>query len=218
MPLYIRALGFKWLTPVYDPLIKRTLREQFLKHRLIERADIQPGKRVLDLGCGTGTLTLMLKQAVPEAMVTGLDGDEEVLAIAASKASREGLQINWDHALASDLPYPGGSFDVVLSSLVAHHLASREKQQAFEEIYRVLRPGGTFHILDFGPPFSLITRLQAAVMQNLEEARDNLQGQILPMLVGAGFSSASEEEKQTTLFGPVWFYRAQKSQGEDKLH
>ncbi|HEY6073266.1 MAG TPA: class I SAM-dependent methyltransferase [Anaerolineales bacterium] len=210
MPRYIRALSFQWLTPVYDPLIRWTFREQFLKHRLIERAGIQPGQRVLDLGCGTGTLTLMIKQAAPEALVTGLDGDEEVLEIAATKARQAGMQINWDHALAYDLPYPGKSFDIVVSSLVTHHLASREKQLAFKEIHRVLRRGGAFHILDFGRPFSPITRLQAALMQNLEEARDNFKGQIVPMLAEAGFSTASEEEKYTTLFGPVWFYQTQK--------
>ncbi len=218
MPRYIRALSFKSLTPIYDAAIQWTLPEQSLKRRLLERADIQPGQRVLDLGCGTGTLTLMLKRAAPQSLVTGLDGDDEVLAIAASKAGREGLQISWDHALAYDLPYPEASFDVVLSSLVTHHLASPEKLRAFMEVHRILRPGGMFHILDFGRPFSLITRLQAAVMQNLEESRDNFNGQILPLLVGAGFRKASEDEKQQTIFGPIWFYQARKSRDSGRDH
>lgn len=213
MSPYIRALSFEWLTPAYDSVLKWTMREKFLKRRLIERAGVRPGQRVLDLGCGTGTLTIMLKRAVPEAAVTGLDGDETVLSIAGSKAAQANLQIDWDHALAYDLPYPSETFDVVVSSLVTHHLARAEKGRAFEEVYRVLRPGGSFHILDFGRPFSLLTRIQAAVMKNLEETRDNFEGQIVPILKRAGFKSAAEEERQTTVYGPVWFYRAQKSKG-----
>jgi ubiquinone/menaquinone biosynthesis C-methylase UbiE len=79
---YIPALSFSWLTPLYDPLLKWGMREETFKRNLIEQAGIQNGHQALDLGCGTGTLTIMLKQAVPGALVTGLDGDPEVLSIA----------------------------------------------------------------------------------------------------------------------------------------
>ncbi len=124
---YIPALSFRWLTPLYDPLLKWGMREQAFKRRLIQFAHIQPGQKVLDLGCGTGTLTLMLKQAVPGAIVTGVDGDPEVLATARSKAAEVHAQITWDQSLAYDLLYADGSFDVVLSSLVVHHLAGADE-------------------------------------------------------------------------------------------
>ena len=82
MSRYIPALSFKWLTPLYDPLLKWVMREESFKRRLIQQANIHPKMKVLDLGCGTGTLTLMLKRAHPEAEVTGLDGDPQVLDIA----------------------------------------------------------------------------------------------------------------------------------------
>jgi ubiquinone/menaquinone biosynthesis C-methylase UbiE len=211
MPRYIRALSFKWLTAFYDPLLRWTLPEEHLKRRLIERARIQPGQRVLDLGCGTGTLTLMLKRAVPDAIITGLDGDQEILDIARSKAASEALEITWDRGLAYNLPYPAASFDVVISSLVTHHLDHMPKERSFQEVNRVLRPSGWFHILDFGRPFSLLTRLQAGVMRNFEETVDNFDGRIVPMLEAAGFSSVAEEEEQNTIFGPLWYFRAQKS-------
>jgi len=205
---YIPALSFRWLTPLYDPLLKWGMREETFKRRLIEHAHIQPGQRVLDLGCGTGTLAVMLKQSAPNAHITGVDGDPEVLSVAKSKSEQAHTEITWDFGLAYDLPYPDDYFDVVVSSLVIHHLTSVDKVRAFREVRRVLRPGGRFHLLDFGRSFGRLSRLQAAVMRNLEEAADNFAGQILPMLKEAGFNAASESEHMNTIFGPIWFYQA----------
>src|SRR5262245_15889180 len=170
---YIPALGLHGLTPFYDSFAKLI---NPLRRRLLQQANIRPGQRVLDLGCGTGLLTIMIKRSVPEALVTGLDADEEVLKIARDKA--HGAEIQWDHALAFDMPYPDQSFDVVVSSFVTHHLTGTEKLRAFREVQRVLRPDGSFHILDFGPPFNLLTRLQASVMKNFEITADNFAGRI----------------------------------------
>lgn len=210
---YIPALSFRWLTPIYDPLLEWGMREETFKRRLIQRAEIRSGQHVLDLGCGTGTLTLMLKQAIPGTDVTGLDGDPEVLAIARAKSGQAHVKIKWDEGLAYELPYPDNSFDGVLSSLVVHHLTGEDKVRAFREVRRVLRPAGGFHIVDFGQPFSPLTNLQAVIMKNLEHAADNFAGRIKPMLQEAGFESVNEAEKFNTIFGPVWFYQALKSKG-----
>ncbi len=210
---YIPALSFKWLTPLYDPLLKWGMREETFKRRLIERARIRDGERVLDLGCGTGTLTVMLKQASPRSNVTGLDGDPGVLSLARAKSHRASLDIAWDQGYAFDLLYPDESFDVVVSSLVIHHLTAVDKARAFREVLRVLGPAGRFHIVDFGSPFSPLTRLQTAYMKNLEEAADNFAGRIVPMLQEAGFESVGAAEKFSTIFGPVWFYQALKPKG-----
>jgi ubiquinone/menaquinone biosynthesis C-methylase UbiE len=205
---YIPALSFKWLTPLYDPLLKWVMREETFKRKLIQQANIQPNMKVLDLGCGTGTLTLMLKCAHPEAEITGLDGDSEVLDIARLKS--RGANIQWDEGLASSLPYPESIFDRVVTSLVIHHLTADDKRRAFKEIYRVLKPYGELHVLDFGAPHSFLTRFMTTYMRRLEQAADNFDGLIPRFITEAGFRSVKEAENFVTIFGPLSLWRAVK--------
>jgi ubiquinone/menaquinone biosynthesis C-methylase UbiE len=90
--------------------------------------------KVLDLGCGSGTLTLILKRAHPNANITGMDGDPQVLKIAREKSC--GMNIQWDEGLASFLPYPDSVFDRVITSLVIHHLTTADKRRTFKGISR----------------------------------------------------------------------------------
>jgi ubiquinone/menaquinone biosynthesis C-methylase UbiE len=122
---YIPALSFRWLTPLYDPVLKWVMREDKFKQVLTARANIRPGMEVLDLGCGTGTLTILLKESYPGASITGIDGDPDVLKIAREKSP--GLNIQWDEGLAFSLPYLDASFDRVVTSLVIHHLVTKDK-------------------------------------------------------------------------------------------
>ena len=205
---YIPALSFRWLTPLYDPLLKWVMREESFKRKLVQQANIQPQMRVLDLGCGTGTLTLMLKRAYPEAQMTGLDGDPQVLDIARDKT--RGADIQWDEGLASSLPYPDSVFDRVVTSLVIHHLVTDDKRRAFKEIHRVLKPNGELHILDFGASHSSLTRFMTTYMRRLEETADNFDGQIPRFVTEAGFGEVKEAQNFVTLFGPLSLWRAVK--------
>jgi len=208
MTRYIPALSFKWLTPLYDPLLKWVMREETFKRKLVQQADIQPKMKVLDLGCGTGTLTLMLKRAHPEAEVTGLDGDPQVLDIAREKS--RGTNIQWDEGLASSLPYPDSVFDRVVTSLVIHHLVTDDKRLAFKEIFRVLKPSGELFVLDFGAPHSSLTLFMTKYMRRLEEAADNFDGLILRFVAEAGFDEVQEAENFVTVFGPLSIIQAMK--------
>lgn len=203
---YIPALRFHHLTPLYDPLLKWVMRETRLKTEMIQHAAIGAGTRVLDVGCGTGTLTIMAHAAQPDASYTGLDGDPQVLAAARAKSA--GMGIAWEHGLAQKLPYPDSWFDRVLSSLVLHHLDSSGKQLALREVHRVLAPGGQMILLDFTAPKAWPTRMQAAIMSHLEQTSDNFAGRIPDYLSRAGFDSVTQVARFNTIFGPVAVWRA----------
>ncbi len=207
---YIPALSYDRLTPLFDPLIRWSMRELELKRRLIDQARIESGQRVLDLGCGTATLTILIKQTHPDAEVVGLDGDPKVLTIAKAKAAQAQVQLTLDHGMAFDLPYPDRSFDRVVSSLVIHHLTTENKRRTFKDICRVLRPGGELHVLDFGPPHNLYTSMIARLGQRLEEAADNVKGLLPQMLCEAGLEQAEVTQRFTTIFGPLALYQARR--------
>src|SRR5262245_16059668 len=114
---FVPALGADWLTPVYDTVALLT-GERFFKRRLVSVAAITPGQRVLDIGCGTGTLAIMVKQACPQAAVVGLDLDEKILAIARRKVEKAGADIELARGSATAPPFPPESFDRVLTTLM----------------------------------------------------------------------------------------------------
>lgn len=209
---YIPALNKSWLTPLYDPLLKWGMKEEKFKRYLVENTGLKPGQQVLDLGCGTGTLTILLKQFQPAAEITGLDGDPHILEIARQKSKTAGVNILWQLGLAYDLPYPTASFDRVISCLMIHHLTAANKVKAFKEVRRVLKPGGEFHILDFGRSQDLLMRLISIFMARMEEAGDNLRGLIPPMLQEAGFKSVNTRARFKTIFGELAHLQVLKSE------
>jgi ubiquinone/menaquinone biosynthesis C-methylase UbiE len=208
---YIPALGHDLLTPLYDPLLRWVMREERFKRRLIEQADVRGGHRVLDLGCGTGTLTVMVKQARPNAEVVGLDGDVNVLKIARAKADKAGVQLLLHQEMAYEIPYRDGYFDRVLSSLVLHHLTAADKKRTLADVFRVLRAGGELHVVDFGRPRTLYSRLVAFVSARSEQMADNVRGRLPGMFREAGFENVEETGQFMTMAGALSFYRARKT-------
>lgn len=210
---YVPALGLDFLTPLYDPLVAATTRERTFKRLLIAQAGVRPGQRVLDLACGTGTLAVWLKQAVPSAIVVGIDGDEKVLQRARRKAARAGVETRFDLGLSGELMYADGSFDRVVSSLFFHHLRPHEKRDALREAYRVLAPGGQLHVADWGKPPNAMLRAMFYVVQILdgfENTRDNVQGRLGSFLEEAGFREVSMPAHLHTPLGTIALYRGVK--------
>jgi demethylmenaquinone methyltransferase/2-methoxy-6-polyprenyl-1,4-benzoquinol methylase/phosphoethanolamine N-methyltransferase len=129
-----------------------------LRRKSIEFAQIMPGERVLDVGCGTGDLTLLAQErAGSTGQVCGLDPSPEMIEVARGKAVRQRAAVDFRVGVIERLPYPDGSFDVVLSSLMMHHLPADLKPIALAEIRRVLcrpdtvsgEPTGRLVIIDF---------------------------------------------------------------------
>jgi SAM-dependent methyltransferase len=208
---YVPALGLRALTGLYDPVVRLTTREGSFKSRLLQQAAIQPGERVLDLGCGTGTLAIQAKRAEPDATVVGLDGDPEVLRRARRKATDAGLELDFDEGNSTELPYADSSFHVVLSTLFFHHLTGPDKRRTAAEVVRVLRPGGRIQVADWGRPADPAMRVLATsirVLDGFEQTRDNLAGGLPGIFGGAGLIDAAEVGRMRTAFGTLAFYRA----------
>lgn len=205
------ALIVDWLTPAYDFFVRLFLREMRIKRALIAHARIAPGDHVLDLGAGTGTLAILIKQIHPGAQVTGLDADLEVLALAKAKATRAGVDIAFDLGTVTALPYADESFDRVVSSLVFSLLSSKDKQLALCAAYRVLRGGGELHIADFGPAHTRWGRLLAPRMRRFEPIIDNLDGRLPAMFREAGFEDVDEDARFATALGTISLLHGRRS-------
>jgi ubiquinone/menaquinone biosynthesis C-methylase UbiE len=211
---YLPALRFPALTRLFDPLISRALPEQRFKRRLLAQGVPQPGQRVLDLGCGSGTLAIIVKAAYPEVDVLGLDADADILGLARRKAEAAGVKVHFDEGFSTELPYEDESFERVFSTLFFHHLTGADKRRTLVEVARVLRSAGELHVGDWGPAsdplmwtlFGITVRL----FDGLERTRDNAAGRLPAIFEQGGLVQAVETGRMRTAFGTLALYRARK--------
>lgn len=123
-----------------------------MRRRTVELADLRSGEHVLDVGCGTGTLALVAARHVgTTGRVVGLDPSARQIARARAKAARQRVPAEFQIAVIEQLPFPDQTFDVVLATLMMHHLPASLKRQGLNEVARVLRPNGRLVIADFIP-------------------------------------------------------------------
>ena len=189
------------------------MRETTFKQALVRQARVAKTYRILDLGCGTATLTLLIKQTHPETQVTGLDGDSKALEIARDKVVRSGLAVTLKEGMAFNLPYPDNSFDRIFSSLLFHHLTREAKERTLKEVYRVLRPGGELHVADWGKASNVFMRSAFLLVQFLdgfETTGDNVKGLLPDFFKKAGLQAGQETARYTTMFGTLALYTAWK--------
>jgi ubiquinone/menaquinone biosynthesis C-methylase UbiE len=203
---FVPALRFDALTRVYDPVVAITSREGAFKRRLLEHARVKNGEAVLDLACGTGTLAIELKKQNPQAKVSAIDGDREILGRAKGKAKEAGVKIDFQRGMSNELPYDARSFDVVLSTLFFHHLTDEAKADTAEEIRRVLRLGGRVLIADWGRPQDPLMRmffLNVQILDGFRNTASNVAGRLPEFLRDAGLKRVSVVDRMRTPLGTI---------------
>jgi ubiquinone/menaquinone biosynthesis C-methylase UbiE len=167
---------------------------------MLDKAGLKPGDRVLDVGCGPGSLALKAKERVGQAgEVIGIDASPEMIEVAQEKVQRASVQIDFRVEVVERLPFPDNSFDAVLSSLMMHHLPDDVKRQGLAEIRRVLKPGGCLVIVDFKRPESHLGRafLPAMLHRSMPVGVQDLGA----LLKETGFEGIEFSDTQIKTFG-----------------
>ena len=186
---YVPAAGHDWFLPLYDPVVS-LLGGDTARRVLLDHARIRPTQRILDVGCGTGTLAVLIKRLHPDVEVVGLDPDARALDRARRKADRAGVSVRFDQGYSDELPNAAASFDHVFSSLMLHHLSEQAREKTLQEIHRVLAAGGALHVLDFAT-------------RRAEDA-------LLSLLRKAGFAQAAVVGHRRLLFARMTYYEASR--------
>lgn len=196
---FVPAAGRDVFLPLYDPIV-RLMGFDSVRRELVSRANIEAGQRILDIGCGTGTLVVKLKRQYTAAQVVGLDPDAKALQRAHIKAARAGVSVELEQGFADELPYQSESFDRVFSSFMFHHLNTQERENMLREVLRVLKPGGSFHLVDFtvaDASHAFFDRL----FRSHAQMKDNSDERILELLSGTGFTNPVKVKEANMLLG-----------------
>ncbi len=203
------GLPITW-APRYDCLVDiLTLwRAARLRRMTVAQALIKRGDRVLDVGCGTGDVTMAACQAVgPTGAVSGIDPSYVMIAVARRKSADAGHAIDFRPGVIEALPYPDASFDVVTASLMMHHLPESLQAKGIAEVHRVLKPGGRFLIADATRPQCLPARKLFAAISARHGVKFGVE-ELLPALTAAGFAHAALLPERFMYIG---FVRAEKA-------
>jgi ubiquinone/menaquinone biosynthesis C-methylase UbiE len=203
---YLPAAGHDALLPGYD-LLTRLMGFKRVHQKLLAQAELADGQRILEIGCGTGNISIRAKRDHPGVEVVGSDPDPLALRRAQRKADRL-TGIRFEHGYAQRLPYPDGEFDRVLSSMMLHHLDEEAKPAAAAEIFRVLRPGGRLHLVDMGGDMTAHDGLGARLVMRSHHAAGNLGDAIPRLLEAAGFDCTEVATQRHRFVGRLTYYRA----------
>jgi ubiquinone/menaquinone biosynthesis C-methylase UbiE len=202
---FVPALRFHRLTPLFDFVAAVAVRDGAIKRRVLQRAGIASGDEVLDVGCGTGTLAVMAARAAPGVKVTGLDPDAAILARARRRAADAGREIRFDEGSSTALPYPDASFDLVLCTLMLHHLRDEDKRRTASELARVLRPDGRLVVADPGRPQDPLMRvavlMTVQLLDGFANTALNVRGEVPELLAAAGFRDVAPRTRMRTMTG-----------------
>lgn len=184
-------------------------RDRAIRELVLDLAQLKSGDKVLDVGCGPGSLAIAAKAKVGWAgAVSGIDASPEMIEVAGRKAARLGVDVVFQVGLIENLPFPNGQFDVVLSTFMLHHLPEDLKRTGIAEIYRVLKPGGRFLGVDFQLPTNSVIHTLARLLCGHHMTHSDLR-RLPPIMEEAGFTDV---EMGTTKYRAVAFVRGKAAQ------
>ena len=204
---FVPAGGHDLFLPFYDPFT-RLVGADRARGLLIDQATLGPHQRVLEVGCGTGSLAVQIKRNYPDVEVVGLDPDRKALARAKRKAERAGISIHFDQGYADKLDYEAGSFDRVFSCLMFHHLEHDDKQKMLLEIARVLKAGGRLELVDLVQSKPSEVGPLARLLHSHHLLKDNSEDSVLALLTQAGLTGAKNVRRGRLLVGRIAYYQA----------
>ena len=212
---FVPALGKSGSLDRYDAAIALMTREKRWRSDLLRFAEPRPGERIVDIGCGTGTFAIALKQAARESIVLAVDPDPAVLEIARAKAEVADAEIRWFEAMGDELDGIDAlrQCDKIVSSLVLHQCPMAVKEAIAAQMFRLLRPGGTLFIADYGEQRSLLMRMlfrQIQLLDGFEYTEPNAKGCVPEILTAAGFEAVDEIKVIPTPTGSISIYGAKR--------
>lgn len=203
------------MLPWYDALNARLLGESLFREHLLQLCDAQEeafgnALTILDAGCGSGTWMLQALASGTGRQILGVDIDPRILTQAGEKLADHG---GWSllQAHLGNTGLPSGQFDLVVCSLVFHHLRSPEKIQALEEFRRLLQPGGRLLLADFAQPADWLARLRflpVRLLDGWQRTAANVRGELPDMMSSAGFANIQCTLQVSTWLGTLCCYRA----------
>ena len=182
-----KGISLNWMSKTYD-LITPIEGSKFRQNQ-IRLLDLKERESVLDVGCGTGSLTMTAKRAVDSVNIIGIDIAPKMVKRAKEKAEKQKMDIQFKAASIDKLPFKNESFDIVISSLMMHHLPVRMKITGLKEIYRVLKKGGRFLLSDWGRPNYIIGYIMVLSHIWMESTRTQLFGRLPDYIKKAGFKN-----------------------------
>jgi len=207
---YVPALRYHAITGLYDALVALLCREKAFKSALVIQAALQPGHKVLDLGCGTGTMTFALKDACPDASILGVDADPDVLDRA--RAKRPEGDVRFQRVFAQELDPSLGPFDRVVTSLFLHHVPASERRAVFDRVREGLHEQGELHIADWDRPANALQWVGFALVRALdgwELTRGHAEGRMKEWLRSAGFREVTKTRSFLTPLGTISLWKAE---------
>jgi len=205
-----RGQTIRWWAPAYDAVtwLATFGQEPAIRRQTLKTAGLRPGEKVLDVGCGTGTLSIAAGRRVrPAGEVTGIDASPEMIALARRKAARKGSSAGFQVAPIETLPFADELYDVVLSSLMLHHLPDDVKEKGMAEVFRVLKPGGRFVAVDLtAAGTSLASRVIRLIGHKMPR---DYATRLIAGMEAAGFTAVAEKK---TRFGYLAFITGTKGE------